>query len=65
MLTSSLMRWEFRELSGFIELSKTNGIYECLRVENVSLAHFKTDFMAHIQLLFLDLLHSGLVQCSL
>ena len=42
MLTSSLMRWEFRELSGFIEPSKTNGIYECLCAENVSRAGFKT-----------------------
>ena len=34
--------------ASLIELSKTNGIYECLQAENVSLAHFKIDFMAHI-----------------
>ena len=42
MLMLPLLRWEFWELSSFMELSKTNGIYECLCAENVSRAGFKT-----------------------
>lgn len=42
MLMLPLLRWEFWELSSFMDLSKTNGIYECLCAENVSRAGFKT-----------------------